>query len=918
MTRRISWLLVSTISAFAALPPGPAVVAKRCLGCHNNQAKVGGLDLTTRDSAASRLDRIVQRLTAGTMPPGGKLPDQEMADVRQWIGEGAPWPEGGIQLVAARQRAGLDWWSLQPLRPRQGSDSIDGFIGAKLKEKGLAVRTQSADRRTLIRRATFDLLGLPPSPDEVEAFVADPKSDAYERLVDRLLASPHYGERWGRHWLDVARFGESHGYEQNHLRPTAYHYRDWVIRSFNEDKPFDRMVLEQLAGDQVAPDDPAVAPATGFLVAGVHDTVGNQAVEAALLQKANDLDDIVTAVGAGFLGLTVNCARCHDHKFDPIQQKDYYQLAAVFAGTKFADRPLAPRAEIAQARAAEAKIKDELDAVNRGFDELRKAAEPRMAESKAAVNKRMPPAVDMRATEEKFAPKKLRTVRMRIAAASGNGNPGLEEIEVFTAANENVALASAGAKVEASSKRISGEGKDHYGPDHLIDGKFGEQWFSNERQAEVKVVFRQAFEVNRIVWSRDRLGGNLTARGGTPVEYVFEGSEDGQSNWVRLSDSEGRLPFDEKARERLYLFEVFEASQKSKWEELESRRAELEKQRAGLPKLPMAFAGVFEQPSGPEYLHRGGNPSNRGDVVHASSPSTLRNLLPGFSIEDESKPEGERRLALARWIVDERNALTARVLANRIWHYHFGHGIAGTPSDFGMNGEAPTHPELLDYLASRLHENGWRLKPLHREILLSQAYRQSSDWNEAAAKVDADARLLWRFPPRRIEAEELRDSVLAVAGTLDAKMFGPGFQLYQYTVDNVATYLPKQTYGPDTYRRSVYHQVPRSIRIELLSTYDCPDASLPEPKRVVTTTAPQALDLLNNSFMIDQSRAFGARLEKLAPGDAGRQVDMAFRLAFARPPDEAERKAAVELIGSQGLLIFCRAIFNANEFVYVM
>jgi len=909
-------VLMWASSLMAAQQDAPAILANRCLSCHNSEAKVAGLDLTTREAAASKLDRVGMRVAAGTMPPAGKLADHEIAAIRSWLEAGAKYPEGG--RIAGR-RAGLDWWSLQPLRTAQPGDSIDSHLKTKLAAKGLRMRPE-ATRRLLIRRATFDLLGLPPTPQEVEDFVSDTRPGAYERLLDRLLASPHYGERWGRHWLDVARFGESHGYEQNHLRSNAYHYRDWVIRAFNEDKPFDRMVLEQLAGDQIAPDDPQVASATGFLVAGVHDTVGNQAVEAALLQRANDLDDIVTAVSAGFLGLTVNCARCHDHKFDPIRQKDYYQLAAVFAGTRFDERPLATRDEVAKANAAQARIRDAIAEVDRQFNVLREEAKPHLEAAKLNLGKQMRPAVDQRGTTESLpAPVRLRHIRMKIQTAFGNGPPGIEEIEIHDASGQNLALASKGAKVRVSSSRISGEGKEHYGPESINDGAAGERWLSNERQAEVTVTLREPAEVSRIFWSTDRLGGNLNSRGGTPVNYVFEGSagSDGEAGpWILLSDSKDRLPFDEKLRERMFLFAVFDTAQEKRWAALEEQRKALEAERNALPKLPAAYIGKFEQPKEPEYLHRGGNPSNRGDQVAPASMSTLSRLMPGFEI-DEAKPESERRLALAHWIVDKRNALTARVLANRLWHYHFGRGIAGTPSDLGKNGEPPDHPELLDHLASRLHHHGWRLKAVHREIMLSAAYRQSSDFDEAAAKVDAESRLLWRFPPRRLEAESLRDAVLAVSGNLDTRMYGPGFQLYRYTVDNVATYLPKQTYGPDTFRRAIYHQAPRSIRVEMMSTYDCPDPSLPEPKRVVTTTALQALDLLNSTFMLDQANAFRVRLMKQS-FDPGQQVDLAFAVAFGRAPEANEKAAAIQIIQSSGLLIFCRAILNANEFVYVM
>jgi hypothetical protein len=313
-----------------------------------------------------------------------------------------------------------------------------------------------------------------------------------------------------------------------------------------------------------------------------------------------------------------------------------------------------------------------------------------------------------------------------------------------------------------------------------------------------------------------------------------------------------------------------------------------------------------------------GSVADRGEAVTAASLSALAGVLPGFEVGDKA-PEWERRVALARWITDRRNPLTPRVLANRIWQHHFGRGIAGTPSDFGFNGERPTHPELLDYLAARLLELGWRLKPLHKEIMMSAAYRQSSAFHPESAAIDSEARYLWRFPPRRLEAEEVRDSILAVSGKLNRTMGGEGFRLYRYTVDNVATYFPMETFGEETYRRSVYHQAARSVRAELLGQFDCPDSSLPEPKRVVTTSPLQALSLMNNAFVMDQARFLAARLEREAgPGKTGAQIDLAFRLAFGRWAVNEEKRAAEALIARHGLAAFCRALFSANEFVYVM
>lgn len=920
MKTRCLILIASVALAFAA-EDGPAILGKRCGGCHNSQAKVGGLDLTSLASARvggakgaaiipGQADEslLYRRIREGSMPPSARLPPAEQEALRQWIDRGAKWDK---KIDLAGRRAGYDWWSLQPLRKIPPDASIDSLVRAKLAEKKLTT-SPSADRRTLIRRATFDLLGLPPTPAEVESFVDDPDPNAYEKLIDRLLASPHYGERWGRHWLDVARFGESNGYEQNHLRPRAWHYRDYVIRGFNQDKPFSQMVREQLAGDQIAPGDPEVEAATGFLVAGVHDTVTIQNTDGEMLKRANDMDDIITATAAGFLGLTVNCARCHDHKFDPIEQADYYRLAAVFSGVQHGERPLVATTEKEKLekplKESEAVLKD-LESTIASF---RKEMMPRVEAAQPKIEAAARPAVAREGTEEKFAPVEAKYLRMNIEASAGGGNAQLDELEIFSGVR-NVALASNGATVEAVS-RVSGEGKSHYPPTFVIDGKYAERWFADSKSSQLTVAFAKQERIERIFFSKDRPLGDARTLTGVPTLYSFEASLDGKT-WRKIADSEGRLPYSPKDREDYFLLAVLDAQEKKQWDDWQSKLTAVKAKIAKMPKVPVSYIGSFSQPKEPTYLHKGGNPSNRGADIAPASLTTLSKLLPGFSL-DMSAPEGERRLALANWIVDERNALTARVLANRMWHYHFGRALAGTPSDLGKNGEPPSNPDLLDYLAGRIHTSSWKLKALHREVMLSETYQQSSETNQANAAVDADAVFLWRFPPRRLEAEAIRDSVLAVSGKLNPKVGGPGFQLYQYTVDNVATYLPKETHGPETYRRTVYHQSPRSVRVDVLGAYDCPDPSLPEPKRVVTTTALQALSLLNNSFLMEQSDFFAERLRK-ERNTARAQVDLAFELTFGRMPTEVERTAAFKLIDQHGLTIFCRALFNANEFVYV-
>jgi hypothetical protein len=920
-----------------------SILAKRCLTCHNAELKTADLVLTSREGALKggksgpalipnqpETSLVVRKTFDGQMPPGNPLSAEEKETLRTWVAAGAAWSGSLNASSTARPRATLDWWSLQPLKqhvppspsdlPPDWSRPIDRFVFDKLKKKGLQP-APPADRRTLIRRATFDLLGLPPTPEEVEAFLQDQCVNAYEKLIDRLLASPHYGERWGRHWLDVARFGESQGYETNHLRDRAWPYRDYIVRSFNEDKPFNRLVLEQLAGDQIAPDDPLIAAATGFLVAGTHDIVKIENVEGQLQQRANDLDDMVATTSAAFLGLTVNCARCHDHKFDPILQADYYRIQAAFAGVQHGERDLCTRAEKEKHAALEKPIQEGVEAVKSRLQVLKSGAEPRVAAQRAEIASRYRPAVDSKINEEKFPAVVARFVRMTILATTQNQEPALDELEVWSDGPKglNVALAGRGAKASARSTRTDGTNTTFYKVEFLNDGATDEIWISGERNVgQVTLAFPRPEKISRIVWSRDRLGANQERfLGRVPVEYHFEVSRDGK-RWQKVASSEDRLPYAEQDREEFFLLAVFSASEREEWRALKERQKTLEKELASLPEIPRAYIGSFTQPSEPTHLLKRGNPTDKGDVIAPGGLSTLKTLLPEWQLEP-SAPEGERRVALANWIVDERNALTARVLVNRLWHYHFGKGLVGTPSDFGFNGERPTHSELLDWLAARLQSLGWRLKPLHKELMLSAAYRQASTANATAASQDGEARYLWRFPPRRLDAEAVRDSILFVSGKLNRKLGGPGFRLYTYRVDNVATYGFPEKFEADTFRRSIYHQTARSVKDDVLGPFDCPDATLPEPKRVVTTTALQALSLFNNPFVLDQARFFAERLvRESGPSDLRAQIVRAFQLAFGRPPTEAEGAASMKLIQEHGLWVFCRALLNANEFVYVM
>ena len=890
----------------AAFAGGPQILEKRCIQCHNTKARVGGLSLETRAEAEKVLGgRLLSRVLSGQMPPGGGLAEEERQAIASWLKEGAPWD--GRLSASARPRADKNWWSLQPVRVQAPLETgmIDRFIVGGLRQKGLHP-SPPAGRRTLIRRVSFDLTGLPPSPEEVEAFVADNLPNAYEKLVDRLLASPAYGERWGRHWLDVIRYGESNGYEQNHIRPTAWPFRDYVVRAFNSDKPFNRMILEHLAGDVVGKDDPDVEVATGFLVAGPHDTVGNQAEAAKRQQRADDYDDVVNATASAFLGMTVNCAKCHDHKFDPILQADYYRMAAVFSGVVHGEREIASADRKAAYLAAAEPIEKTIGGVKRALVDLRKRGSASAKDAEERVRSRMRPAVSPFGTEESFVAVRAKTVRL-VAPQGAPG--GLDEIEIRSIDGRNVARDAAGATVVASSTRVADGNPDAYHARFLIDGAFDKRWFAGAGPGvTITITLPREESIVHVNWSTDRQRGfQGSFEQQTLEKYAIEVSIDGE-NWNQIASNEGRLPARKDEQQRLFVLESLTESDRVLFLNLEKSLAELEAQLRKLEKLPRVYAGTFRTPD-PVHLLKGGNVMQPGDAMPPASLSAL----PGFKLALDS-PDSERRLALAKWIASDDNPLTPRVMANRLWHYHFGHGLVATPSDFGFNGERPSNPALLDYLAKRLIENGWRLKPLHREIVLSATYRQSSAWNADGAKADVDARLLWRYPPQRLQAEAIRDQMLAVAGVLDRTLGGPSFQLYKYTVDNVATYFPLDRFGSETYRRSLYAQSARSIRTELLSVYDCPDSSLPEPRRVVTTSPLQALSLLNSSFTTSLAEAFAKRMSAESPADP---MGRGFALAFGRAPAKEEREGADLLVKQHGLAALARALFNANEFVYV-
>lgn len=810
-------------------------------------------------------------------------------------------------------------WSFQPVRrptvPTTAFDglavnAVDRFVFRKLQEKGLRP-SPPADRLTLIRRVTVDLTGLPPTPVEVGAFLSDHSAGAYEKLVDRLLASPAYGERWARHWLDVVRFGESNGYEQNHLRPNAWPYRDYVIRSFNADKPYDRFVTEQLAGDILAKEDSSANAGTGFLVAGVHDTVGIQEEEGTRQQRINDLEDIVSTTGAAFLGLTVGCARCHDHKFDPIPQRDFYRLAAVFAGVRHGERPLDPRGSSATDQAEIAQLEQQIAIQTDLINEIDGRARATILGSRG-LTATTRPAVTARRNEDTFEPISARYVRFTVLATKDGAEPCLDELQVFgPAGTENVALASRGGRASASGV-LSGFAIHQIA--HLNDGQFGNEhsWISSERGSGwAQIELAQVAPVSRVVWSRD--GGEIPRFDDRlPSRYRIEVSVDGKQ-WKMVSTEEGRAGGGDYIHPD-ELQNALSAEDRERRARATKDLASLRQKLSDVRSRESAYIGTFSAPE-PTFVLRRGDVMQRQEQVKPGGLSKVA-CLESELVKDDSQPEPERRMALARWITDRRNPLTARVMVNRIWQHHFGRGIVGTPSDFGRNGERPTHPELLDWLADDFMANGWKLKRLHKMMVMSYTYRQSNGSRADGMARDAGNLLLWRMPLRRMEAEAVRDAILQTSGKLDRRMGGPGYKLYDYSVVNVAIFQPREEFSPDTWRRGIYSQAARGIRDSLMGTLDCPECSQRAPKRESTTTPLQALSLLNGSFVQQQAGFLAERVEREAGADNSQRVRQAFRLTLGRQPTREELSAGSKLVADVGLSALCRALLNANEFLY--
>ena len=980
-------ILLSTSMIVSAQSPDDVamkIIVENCLDCHSGTKPKGGLDLSTRENLLKGGDngpgieindllkgQMHEALVERRMPPKKPLDKTSSAHLKNWLTTGAKYPTTKIDIFSTTtsKRAGKDWWSLRPLQHTPLPSSVDHkyafqpldhFIFDGLKKLDLKP-AELADRRTLIRRVYLDLIGLPPSPEDVDNFIEDKSINAFPKVVDKLLALPSYGEKWARHWLDIVRYGESDGFERNAPRPNSWHYRDWVINALNADMPYDKFVQMQIAGDRIFPDSSDSILAMGFLVAGIHNTVLGSNADAKEQARQDEMEDLVSSIGQTFLGLTVNCARCHDHKFDPITQHDYYQMVANLSGIRQGERPIPNETIVKQL----IKTNEEKAELYKALSDIEKIALTKMGAKAESIISKPIAQWDFRKGDKdsqgnltlklegnaKLTAKGLEldgknSVARSSALKSDLKEKTLEAVVILSNLEQkgggaitvettdgnlfdSIVFAElesakwmAGSNFHNRTQSFKGmpENEAHLKPIHLAitysdDGKItayrNGKTYGAPYQSKGLAVFPAngsiiAFGIRHEPPSGNHLfaGTILKARvfdkalNSSDISKLFEESE------VFISENDLTINLNQ---EQIVLRKTI----KDKIAKLESDAKLLSSKKGNA----IIYSAVSVSPSPTKFLNRGqvtepGIEVAPGNIPVPSFPGNSAKILPNAS-------DPERRTALAKWITNPANPLFTRVIVNRIWHYHFGNGLVDTPSDFGFNGSKPTHPELLDYLSQSFIDSGFSLKQLHRTIVLSRTYQQESKPSADSLKKDFDNRYLWRWAPRRLDAESIRDSSLKTCGTFNQEMYGPGFSDYKTESNNGTTYYhPLEKLDFTLSRHSIYRFTPRGANQGLLDSFDCPDNSSAAPKRSKTTTPIQALAFWNGPFTQNLSESYSKNhpdFETLNSPD--QKIKHVFNHLLQRHPLDTEKSKALTLVEKYGFTPLIRAILNTNEFL---
>ncbi len=978
--------LSTSMVVFAQSPDDVAmkIIVENCLDCHSGAKPKGGLDLSTRENLLKGGDngpgieinnflkgQMKDVLDESRMPPKKPLDTINAAHLKNWLTSGAKYPTTKIDIFSTTtsKRAGKDWWSLRPLQQTPLPSAInnthtlqplDYFIFDGLKKLELKP-SELADRRTLIRRVYLDFIGIPPAPEEVNKFLADKSPDAFGKVVDRLLASPSYGEKWARHWLDIVRYGESDGFERNAPRPNSWHYRDWVIKALNSDMPYDQFVQMQIAGDRIFSESSDSILAMGFLVAGIHNTVLGSNADAKEQARQDEMEDLVSSIGQTFLGLTINCARCHDHKFDPISQHDYYQMVANLSGVRQGERPI-PNIIITKQLTKTNERKAELYKALEGIEKIALAKLGAKANSiiskpiaqwdfrkdnkdsqgnltlKLEGNAKLTAkgleldgknsVARSSALKNDLKEKTLEAVVILsnldqkgggvITVETTNGN--LFDSIVF--AEQESAKWMAGSNFYQRTQSFKGmpENEVHLKPVHLAitysqDGKItayrNGKIYGSAYQSKGLAVFPAnnsiiAFGIRHEPPSANHLlaGTILKARvfdkalNAKDISTLFEESEIFISeNDLTTNLNNEQITLRKKIKEEI-------ANLESDGKLLSNKKDNA-----------TVYSAISTNPPPTKFLNRGqvtepGSEVFPGNIPVPSFKGNFTKILPNASDPD-------RRETLAKWITNQANPLFARVIVNRIWHYHFGNGLVDTPSDFGFNGSKPTHPELLDYLSKSFIDSGYSLKQLHRSIVLSRTYQQESKPSADSLKKDFDNRYLWRWAPRRLDAESIRDSSIKTCGTFNQEMYGPGFSDYKTESNNGTTYYnPLEKFDFSLSRHSIYRFTPRGANQGLLDSFDCPDNSSAAPKRSKTTTPIQALAFWNGPFTQNLSESYSKNHSDFeALNSTIQKINHVFNHLLQRLPLDSEKSKALALVEKHGFTPLIRAILNTNEFL---